>query len=195
MSNITSLSNAGFAQRRSDEPKSRAKRNRDDSNDETLTDLPCKKIILGTNEKDRSIAAVDPSSEISKQERRKSVVSNIGCSITADHLTKYVADELNIGMELIRVTPMNKNSQRFNSLQYRISVPESQFEFLMMPSTWPKGVRVREYVFKPRNGNGVSIDNFLVKRNVVQRQDPPNETLIHISDDDMQKDDVMDQID
>lgn len=73
-----------------------------------------------------------------------------------------------IDKESVRVTLITKNAQRFNSLQYRISAPESKFGALMTSSTWPKDVRIREFFFKQRNNNAVNMDNFLVIQTVTQ---------------------------
>ncbi|XP_037037933.1 uncharacterized protein LOC119075570 [Bradysia coprophila] len=152
--------------------KNNKKRQRDESDENSL---PQKRIILGSNMRDRSIAAVDSSMDnvVRNSERRKSVVvSNIAHNITAEYLTSYIAAELNVAMESIRVTPVNSKSTRINALQYRVSAPERNFNALMSPETWPNSVRIREYMFKYQNKNATSMNHFLEKRTMSQqRQD------------------------
>lgn len=165
--NIAVLSNVNQTQQISDVPISNKKTHQEDFNDDCMHRMSRKKIILGSNEKDRSMAAVDIKNNntnlsdpiVTAERRRSVVVSNIGSSITADYLTNYLATELNINKERIRVTPLANNRREFNSLQYRISTPECNYDAVMTPNTWPKNVRIRDYIFKPRC-NGVSIDNF-----------------------------------
>lgn len=156
------------------------KRHRDDSGSEQSPAIPPKKIILGTNEKDRTIAAVNtPNNNMAKvgststSSRRKSiVVSNIGNSITPEYLTNYLANELNIEKENILVTPLQSQNKNFNSLQYRVSTPEANYGTLMTPSTWPKNGRVRDYIFKRRNNTeAASMENFLEKETASRSKD------------------------
>lgn len=153
------------------------KRQRDESNEDAVP-MPRKKIILGSNRNHESIAAInisEPSGNVSKSERRKSVVvSNIACGISAEYLTNYLSSELAIDNELIRVTSLNSNSNKVNAIQYRVSVPELHYNKLMSSNTWPQNVRVRDYVFKRRNNtnNGVSMNNFL-ERQTANRTETP----------------------
>lgn len=113
-------------------------RHREESNDDSMHRMPQKKSILGSNEKDRSMAAVDitnnPNSSdpmVTAERRISVVVSNIEGSITADYLTNYLSTELNVNKEKIRVTPLANNRRGFNSLQYRISTPECNYDALI----------------------------------------------------------------
>lgn len=175
IANIASQSNVDNIQRVSEiRINANNKRQRDESSDTTSLIMPKKRIILGSNSRDRSIAAVDNAERnIGNQNRRKSVVvSNISQTITAEYLTTYLATELNVAKESVRVTLISNCSSRFNALQYRVSAPECNFNALMSSETWPNSVRVREYIFKSRNNGGVPISNFLEKQSINQRHDP-----------------------
>lgn len=102
-----------------------------------LEHIICLKVILGSNEKNRTIAVVVINTSTTDglnvtSERRKSVaVSKIGSNITAENLTNYLVNDLNIRKEKIRVTSIGKNHLGFNWLQYRISTPECNYQALM----------------------------------------------------------------
>lgn len=114
-------------------------------------------------------------------EKRKSVVvSNISVNITADYLANYVATELNAEKAIIRATPLNSKGRNFNSLQNRILMPEKYYDALMTPNTWPKNVKVREYVYKRRT-EGASIENFLEKTTRTNVIPPPLQTAMEIN--------------
>lgn len=154
------------------------KRLREESYTDHAPILPHKKkIILGTNEKDRTIAAVSAYNEDATAGRptsgkRKSiVVSNIGNSITPEYLMNYLSNELNTAKENILVTSLQSKGKSFNSLQYRISAPEINYAALMTPSTWPRNVRVRDYIFKRQNNTEASMDNFLEKETATRLTD------------------------
>lgn len=123
---------------------------------------PRKKIILGANEQNRTIAAAVIDAPIG--ERRKSVVvSNVNKSVTAEYLADYLANELNAAKEDFRVTRLHSSRTNFTSLQYRISTPEAHYDRLMHPNTWPINIKIRDFVFK-RQDRGVSERHFLEKR-------------------------------
>lgn len=111
-----------------------------------------KRLILGSNETNMSIAAVNTlDAKSTASVRRKSVVvSNINNAITAEYLEKYVSEQLKIEREFIRVTSLFSNRATYTSLQYRISTPESHYESLMKPESWSKNVKIRDYVYKGR---------------------------------------------
>lgn len=151
------------------------KRRRDDTdNNDTEILMTSKRFIFGTNDKNGSIAVTNKpqdiahsSSSSSDNKRRKSVVvSNIGKNITSDHIIDYLADELNLDKDIIRVTPLapaGKNMDDLAYLQYRVSTPASMYPSLISASTWPKGVRVRDFIFNKR-ADTASLDNFLVRK-------------------------------
>lgn len=157
--------------------QSNNKRHRDVSPEDSSA-LPRKKIVLGTNESNRTIAAVpDDNAKRPATTRRKSiVVSNINCDISAEYLAKFLASELRIESESIRVTPLQSNGRSFSSLQYRISAPEASYDRLMTPSTWPKNVRVCDYIFKRRsnNVNQASMESFLERESTAR----PRRTIV-----------------
>lgn len=181
--NITTLSNVNQVQRQRQNIEVAPPRNKryreEESSYSNYHSMPPKRIILGTSEKDRSIAAVNTTNvrmndSKAPSERRKSVVvSNIGSSITPEYLTNYLMNELNIEKEKIRVTPLG-NNRNFNSVQYRVSAPECNYNALTTPNTWPKNVRVRDYVFKPRSAV-VPMENFLERESISRAKDTISE--------------------
>lgn len=132
-----------------------------------------------------SIAAVSNIAHNPKTstERRKSVVvSNVASNISAEYLQNYLSVENSVDKQAIRVTPLGNNNPKISSLQYRISAPECHYTAVKTSSTWPKDVRVRDFVYKSRR-DGVSMNNFLVKekasrqRNQIASDQPPTNDL------------------
>lgn len=105
----------------------------------------------------------------SEANKRKSVViSNIDKGVTPEHLSKYLSNELDIDETTIRTTTLLKPAgiadESVKFLQFRISIPEENYSRVRAQSTWPNGVRVRDYVFNRRSGGStryVSKENFL----------------------------------
>lgn len=184
ISNLTKSNAAPLQKHSNDIIRSNNKRGREESTDDTNANLPRqKKIILGTNEDDRSIAAaynvnkdnITNDMKVVHERRKSVVVTNINSSITPEYLINYLTKILKIDKEKIKVTLLTTNNKKpnqrtFNSLQYRISTPESKYEDLMTPSTWPVNVRVRDYFFKQRN-NEASMENFLEKDTTTRARD------------------------
>lgn len=56
----------------------------------------------------------------------------------------------------------DRNHEELSYLQYRVSFPEVAYSKVMSPDTWPKGVKIRDFIFNRRNV-AVSMDNFLVR--------------------------------
>lgn len=148
-----------------------AKRRRSETDNESESegDLVTrrKRFNVGTNSNPHgaSIAAVNHQSD---ERRRSIVVSNIDKRISADYLTKYLSSELQVDESNIRITllkPARITDQQIKFLQFRVSVPENMYNKASAPSTWPAGVRVRDYVFNNRGAkSSVSMENFLSKR-------------------------------
>lgn len=123
------------------------------------------------------------------------VVSNIAKNISTDYIAEYLADELKLSKDNIRVTPLapaGKNMDDLTYLQYRVSTPASSYPQLKSSGTWPKGVRVRDFIINKRT-NVASLDNFLLKKSAhapietttpsteqFNPADPPSDELIEI---------------
>lgn len=97
------------------------KRLTDETQEEAPVNRQQKRMFLGSNTRDLSIAAVpnsqhDVDRNFSASERRESVViSNIALNITADYLTNYLSSELNIVNASIRITLSTlRDSVRYN---------------------------------------------------------------------------------
>lgn len=151
------------------------KRRRDDADDDDVNQLATrKKFVYGTNDKNSGLAVanVSPqndnsnaSSHQSKEQRKSIVISNISKNISENHIIDYLADELKIDKLSIRVTtlaPAGKNLNDLSYMQYRVSTPASLYPRTISAGTWPKGVRVRDFILTKRNVIA-TLDNFLVK--------------------------------
>lgn len=137
--------------------KQRSKRRRrgDDDNIGDDCAVSRKTFVVGTNDKDLSIAAphmLDTGNNTAARGHMKSVVvSNIGKSISAEYLTNYLVDEIKIDRTDVRMSllfPAGRSMQDVTSLQYKITIPAANYAVIMKPETWPKNVRVRDYLPK-----------------------------------------------
>lgn len=94
------------------------------------------------------------------------VVSNIGNDVTMDHLRNYLLDRLGIEKDEIQLElllPTGRTVPDMNYLQYKITIPNSTYSSIMSSDTWPKFVRVRDFVYKRRSDIGVSSQSFALK--------------------------------
>lgn len=108
------------------------KRRRDTSIvDEDVPLGPNKIYIVGTNDNMETVAAASTQSSSAVSSRRSSVViSNIAKNITPDHIQNFLASELQVEMDSIRVTPLapaGKNLNELSYMQYRVSSPASLY--------------------------------------------------------------------
>lgn len=79
------------------------------------------------------------------------VVSNIGKDVTADYLTDYLVDKLNVVRGKTRVSlllPADRTMDGLKFFQYKITVPEDKYSVIMCPNSWPPDVCVRDFVHK-----------------------------------------------
>lgn len=89
-------------------------------------------------------------------EQRKSIVATMfHPSTQSTELAKFIAGKLNLDADspTIRCSlllPKDKTVADLNWVSFRVSVPESSFEALQDAALWPKGVMVREFVYRPR---------------------------------------------
>lgn len=152
------------------------KRRRDD--DDNATPVAARRRFIGRSNDKNSSCAVANADDIPQGESRKSlVVWNIDKNISSDHIVDYLAGVLEIVKESIRVTPLTPSGRNINDLtfmQYRVSVPTSIYHRALSGTTWPKGVRVREFWYSKRN-TVATLDNFLVK---TASPDPPGSQII-----------------
>lgn len=125
---------------------------------------------IGSDAKRPNGSNIDTPHIISDDQHVKSVViSNIGKSISIDYLANYLADELKIDKKKIRVSlllPGGKTVDDLNFLQYKVTIPDVKYSSIMDSNTWPSNVRIRDFVNKPKERAGVSLQNFIEKRTV-----------------------------
>lgn len=156
------------------------RREDDDHDDASQSASRNKKFVSGTNDKHSllAVAAVHdqidrPELSIAKENRKSVVVWNIDKSISADHIVDYLANEVKTDKCHIRVTPLapsGKNLSELTYMQYRVSVPATIYPNVMSGDTWPKGVRVRDFLYTKRK-DIATLDNFLLKK---ASQTPPS---------------------
>lgn len=173
-SNVVKDANATFAS----VVVSGKKRQRETTDDDNTTRS---KFLRGTSDNDPSMAALSNPSAINqdviaRDDHRKSiVVSNISTTITPDYLTSYVSKETQISADNIRVSllkPAGISRESMSFLQYRVSVPASSYSALQNPNIWPRNVKIREYVWRPKN-NTASLGDFLEKTTAPPATDQP----------------------
>lgn len=95
------------------------------------------------------------------------VVSNIGTDVSADSLTEYLVNELNIDKKLITssvLLPKGKSMDDVSYLQYKVTIPAIHYSSLLNPELWPKNVRVRDFVSKIKSNCGVQMQHFVPKK-------------------------------
>lgn len=99
-------------------------------------------------------------------QRKSVVVSNIGKDVSADHLCRYLVDKLKISKDFVSLSlllPSGKTIDDVTFLQYKLTVPASMYKSVMCSDSWPKNVRLRDFVYKPKNLNVVPRQHFLSK--------------------------------
>lgn len=120
-------------------------------------------FVVDSNVKQNLITASEPLKSV--------VVSNIGKGISEDYLRDYLVDELKIEKAKIHsslLLPPGKTVDDMYFLQYKVTIPEVKYKSIIAPNTWPRHVRVRDFVYKPKNGVAVSIKNVLAERTQVK---------------------------
>lgn len=108
-------------------PELSKKRRRDDADDDkTNQQVASKKFVYGSNDNNSGLAVANVplhnlnsnASPQSKEQRKSIVISNIGKSITANHIIDYLANELKIDKASIRVTPLAPAGKSLDDLTY-----------------------------------------------------------------------------
>ena len=72
-----------------------------------------------------------------------------------DTLTSFIAGALGISPNRIKCNMLVKKDvdmSDFSFLDFKVLIPENYIEKIMHDSIWPVGVRVREFVEYPKNG-------------------------------------------
>lgn len=129
-----------------------------------ITIRPKKRARVEEDQTDQSDQNVIKSSELVGTNQSKSldvvprprsiVVSRLANVTTIDTIVKYIVDnspgtlpeELNCTVLL----PNNMKAEDLKHINFRVTVPDKIFERVFNPSFWPTGIRLREYVYRPR---------------------------------------------
>lgn len=84
------------------------------------------------------------------------VISRLSKVTTTENIAKYIVDnmpdsELSItDINCTTLIPKDRNATELNHINFRVTVPDRVFDQVFNASFWPKGVIVREYIFRPR---------------------------------------------
>lgn len=105
-------------------------------------------IIGAGTKKPAGITVIDPMKCI--------YVSSLRSSTTYSDLAKFVADELEVGIEKVHCYALLKkdSTSRRRSISFKIEIPAEYFESLLNPEFWPAGFHVRQFNFRdstPKN--------------------------------------------
>jgi hypothetical protein len=87
---------------------------------------------------------------------RKSVlhIDNLDKDCSVESLTKFVED---LGVHVISCFPSKswmKGDARDFVCAFRLCIDAKDKDTICLPTYWPSGVMIREWVFKPKNQNG-----------------------------------------
>lgn len=82
------------------------------------------------------------------------VIGRLSKATTTDNIAKYVVDNIpdlsTADINCTMLIPKNRNADELNHINFRVTVPDRIFDQVFNASFWPKGVIVREYIFRPR---------------------------------------------
>lgn len=116
--------------------------------DDTFVGSPVsRKTVVGSG--------TDVSIEIKSVEARKDVVaSQLHTSTTEEELCAYLNDVHKLStpnaMRCRMLLPNGKKVEDLDWISFKISVPESMYEKVMVAGNWPKGVTVRDFERRSR---------------------------------------------
>lgn len=106
--------------------------------------------LIGTKESD-ILETVSPSPPTI---RKGMVISHLASSTSVNTVVKYITDNKpELKADDIKCTiliPMNKDPKEPKHINFRVSVPEETFTTVFNPEFWPRGVRLREYIYRQR---------------------------------------------
>lgn len=116
--------------------------------------------------RDKCVDSQQPSlvNTVPGQYRTKSiVVSNIGKDVSLDHLKNYLHSKSGIKKEqinLVLLLPAGRNMNDVRFLQYKVTIPDDNYESIMSSDFWPKNVHLRDFVYKHRKDTTVPKESF-----------------------------------
>jgi hypothetical protein len=118
-----------------------------DRNTATPSNRPLSTMIVGNNENEKDLAAVEP--------RKWMFISQLHPSTTEEFIAQYVNRQLNDTenkqkIQAFALVPREKNRDDLNFISFKLNIPESSYEALLNPEIWPKGVVVRDFVNNDR---------------------------------------------
>lgn len=106
-------------------------------------------------------SGINNSTELSAVVQRKSiVVSQLSTSTTPEQINLFIGNSLKVDISsepnLVRTTiimPANKELKDLNFVSFRVSMPDTLYLSLFSEEFWPRGVKIRDYVFKQRSSD------------------------------------------
>lgn len=110
---------------------------------------PSSDLISGTNES-ACLKVVEV--------RKNIVVSQLHPSTTAPELIAYLNAELKLDgtasdIRCVPLVPSGKVLTDLDFIGFKLSFPESLYCKIMLPALWPRGVTLRDFVFRKKNNN------------------------------------------
>lgn len=95
----------------------------------------------------------DALNTVSVQQRKSLVISRLATTTTEQIIEKYINDNLDSAVDIrcSKLLPSGRNLEDLNYISFRISAPDNVFNKMYNSDFWPRGVQLREYVYKSRN--------------------------------------------
>lgn len=86
--------------------------------------------------------------------RKSFVISHLANSTTTDMIEKYIKDNVGdvmaIDARCTTLLPVGKQPADLSYISFRVSASEKVYDMINRTEFWPKGVQLREFVFKPK---------------------------------------------
>lgn len=139
-----------------------------------------RRIASAANHRPASFTTTTDSTDNDKLDRDRTslVISNIAPDIGADDIKDFVASKLKADREIIRVTtlmPRSLKQDDIKFMQFRMSLPNNLVNTVTCDSFWPKGVRLRNFIYKKADHTSSKSRSPPVNRNCFGLVSPPPE--------------------
>lgn len=111
-------------------------------------------IVIGSAESNEVLQVVEP--------RKNLVASMLHPSTESEQLEVFLKEKLNVSADsseirIHKLVPAGTDLAKLDYVSFKVSVPGHRFDEFMSPTIWPKGVRVREFEFRPRKSRSVAV--------------------------------------
>lgn len=111
-------------------------------------------VIIGSAESNEVLQVVEP--------RKLLVASMLHPSTEPEQLESFLKEKLNISADsseirINKLVPAGIDLAKLDYVSFKVSVPGHRFDELMLPSIWPRGVRIREFEVRPRKPRNAAV--------------------------------------